>query len=82
MELRSIDKADILAAMRRNGTREEVVTDFDRRAANTGIGVATDGRFTIVTDGYRVGVAKRNTYARTRDKDNPDIGLAIAASRL
>jgi len=43
---------------------------------------ASDGKYTIITDGSRVGVAKRTTYPPKKDKENFAIGFIIALSRM
>jgi len=82
MKLRPITRTAILEAMERNGTRRDVMMRFRSQTVGRQPLVATDGRFTIIVSGEDVGVAKRTTYAGRRDKDNPDVGLAIAATRL
>ena len=44
--------------------------------------MALDDKYTIVTDGIRVGVAKRTTYPPKKDEENYSIGLTIALFRM
>jgi len=43
---------------------------------------ATDGKYTVITDGERVGIAKRTTYLPRRDGYDFAMGMTIALFRM
>ena len=84
MQLRTIHMDDVIGALWRNHTKLSKVTKVsDVLIANGRQALwASDDKWTVLVCGDRVGVAKRATYARMSDPPRPDVGLAIAASRL
>jgi len=82
MELRNIPKRTVVAALRLNGTRPELVEHIEQQMGKKHLRWAADGKWTILVCGDTVGVAKRATYARMADEESVAVGLSIAASRL
>ncbi len=51
----------------------------DRR---TTYNLATDKKYTVITDGTKIGIAKRTTYKPKKDKYNFNTGIIIALFRM
>ena len=82
MKLRDAKKQAVVAALRLNGTRDRKIRSVERRIGKHHVKIGMDGKWTVVVAGDRVGVAKRATYAKMRDEENVETGIAIAACRL
>lgn len=82
MTWRNIGRSSLRRWLEANGTHHTKVERILAAVNGNDLKVAEDGRFTVVTDGVRVGCAKRCTYARRSDEPRSEVGISVAASRM
>lgn len=87
MRLETISGAAIIKHLKTAGTSEKKIKRFlDYTEASTldlrEYYVAHDAKYTVIKCGDSIGIASRNRYHKTKDKENVSRGIAIAVFRL
>lgn len=83
MILKAISSKKIRKYLEKNGTDPSKVENYiNKLNGMEKIEYACDDKFTIILNGNRIGVSKRCTYAKMKDNNRLETGIAIAMSRL
>ena len=81
MQLELIGKAEVLAAMERNGTRPTKIAEVKRYLVGR-IRLGRTDKYTVIVTDHATGVAARTRYADRADEPDADRGMSIAACGL
>jgi hypothetical protein len=81
MEFVPLSKEILIKCLEDNGTRPEKIKEIEKFITRKKLQIAMDDKCTVITDGKRVGWAKRATYARRGDELSFMVGVSIAINR-